>query len=243
VVGRLPELPVRVHWSPTTANGRAFEIRNDSLFLGPDQVCSGLDLEKDCVALVLRRVLMARSPRVDAGYPAGRLPLRAPASCCASLADIMLFLDDATRDAQISGLARAFMAIDWQRWHRHGRAAAGSASRIDPDYAIIRLAHAPDGVWREGEGLPIALEPETIRRLVTGDLAGAAAVAVRRLRVSGLRPVVQVLIGDPQRARRIAAALAFPITALDLARCADRVCKPFEAAEASDSTAHPTEAR
>ncbi|MFI5398997.1 MAG: type I-U CRISPR-associated protein Csx17 [Candidatus Binatia bacterium] len=243
LAGRSPELPVRRHWSPVTANGRGFEIRNDSVVLGPDVVCLGLDLEKDCAAMVMRRVVMASHRPKDASYPEGRLPLRA--FYCAGLDDLMLFLDGATRDTAILGLARAFMAIDWQKLGRQNYAAAAWAARIDADYAIIRLAHAPDGVLCGDERVPVGLDPETSRRLVAGDLPRAAAVAIRRLRASGLRPVLHILTGDAARGRRLTASLAFPITADDLARCADRVTKPFnlfESPEASDSAAYTTEA-
>ncbi len=236
------EIPVRVHWSPVTANGRGFDVRNDALVLGPDQVCSGLDLAKDCVSMVTRRVMMAGRRARDARYPEGSLPLRAPRSCCASLADVMLFLDGATNDRQILGLARALMALDWASSRREPQFDQERSSRIDADYALIRLAHAPDGVLRGTERVVVALDPETSRRLVAGDLAGAGAVAIRRLRASGLRPVVHVLAGDATRARRIAASLAFPIAATDLARCADRVTKPFEARETSDSSPPSMEA-
>jgi CRISPR-associated protein Csx17 len=184
--------------------------------------------------MVMRRVMVASNRPKGAGYPEGRLPLRA--SCSVSLADVMRFLDGATHDAHILALARAFMAIDWKRWNRESLAGVADADRIDPDYAVFRLAHAPDGVLRGGERVLIGLDPETSHRLVSGDLPGAAAVALRRLRASGLRPVVRVLTGDATRARRLAASLAFPIRAVDVARCADRVTKPFEATEVSKVT-------
>ena len=58
----------------------------------------------------------------------------------------------------------------------------------------------------------IPCDPAMLRRLHTGDAAEAVAIALRRLRASGIRPPLQVATTDVQTARRWAAALVFPIT-------------------------------
>jgi CRISPR-associated protein Csx17 len=68
----------------------------------------------------------------------------------------------------------------------------------------------------------IATEPAMVRRLASGDAAGAVELALRRLRASGLRPPLVAAIADPATARRWAAALAFPIAPAVAAAMTDR---------------------
>ncbi len=239
------QLPVRLHWSPVsngTLRPPRFELQGELLAAGSDLVGAGRDLERDCIAVVVRRVMLAARAPEGVALPDATLPLRAPNSCSASLADLMGFLDASTDDRKILFLARAFMAIGWREGAEEITFPRARVDRIDADFAVMRLAHAPDGVRRDHERVPIALDPEIARRLVAGDLSGAGGVALRRLRASGLRPVLRALAGDRTRSRRIVASLAFPLSTSAIALCADRVTKPYQAPEAAEPTASLTEA-
>ena len=67
-------------------------------------------------------------------------------------------------------------------------------------------------------------------RLARGDLATAVKLAVRRLNASGLRPHVTVGVADQAYARRLAAALVFPLNNGNAARLARRLLRPHFAA-------------
>lgn len=66
--------------------------------------------------------------------------------------------------------------------------------------------------------------PGLYRRLAAGDCLGATKLAVQRLRASGFRLRVKPLYESPERTRRIAAALAFPITEEDSQTLLNHVC-------------------
>jgi len=230
--------PVREHWSPVGKDGRRFAASASGLAIGPEVVCGGLDLERDCIALVRRRVMHARAGwRADeARLEVDNMPLVAAPGCTASLADLDAFLRFATDDARILGLARALMALNWERWAQgpwarvpHLREDAGAL------HAILRLVHLPGPLRRGADSILIAIDPEVVPRLAAGDLSGAVAIALRRLRASGLRSVVREVAGDARLARRLAASLAFPIPARDVDRCADLVTKPYLADAGSAS--------
>ena len=60
--------------------------------------------------------------------------------------------------------------------------------------------------------------PELLRKLASGDSEAAIKLALKRLRASGLNPIQNVAPEPEDRTRRIAAALAFPISAKDTAQ-------------------------
>jgi CRISPR-associated protein Csx17 len=228
--------PVREHWTPLDGSGLRFASDAKSIAIGPDVVCTGVDLERDCVALVRRRVLRARSAwKAEEGRPRPleeALPLVAPWACSARLRDIDAFLSRATDDARVLGLARAFMAVRWREWGDEPLERGGDPPPPNALHAIFRLVHLPHGLLRGDDQVPITVDPEVVARLAAGNLAAAASTALRRLRASGLRPVVRAIAGDAALARRLAASLAFALHPTDVARAADAVTKPY-AVEAS----------
>jgi hypothetical protein len=117
------------------------------------------------------------------------------------------------------------MAVTWWTLDRP-RLESPAAVGVDAAYAVARIAHLSEPLNR-GVRVTVALDPEPIARLAAGDLPGSIALCLRRLRASGLSPMVRLVAGDARRARRLAASLAFPIRAADAAWCADLVTKPF----------------
>ncbi|MBL8716430.1 MAG: type I-U CRISPR-associated protein Csx17 [Myxococcales bacterium] len=225
-------LNVRAHWMPVdrsraprfahASRGAArFATDGGGLASDPDVVCGGDDLERDCIRLVRRRVQLAP------GLAARGLGLLGARGAEASLGDVAAFLAGQVDDARVLALARPLMAIQWWEHELPSlTAAVGAATDVlDAAYAVARLAHLSSPLSR-GEPLTIPLDPEPVARFAAGDLAGALEVCLRRLRASGLRPLVRHLVGDARAARRLAASLAFPIRPTDLRRCADFVTKP-----------------
>jgi CRISPR-associated protein Csx17 len=227
---------VRAHWIPLDRSRAARRAHGDrrparfatlarGLLDDPDVVCKGEDLERDCIALVRRRVQIA--PTLST-RDLGVAPTPATA---ASLADVAAFLTGRVDDDRILSLARPLMAIAW--WEKERPVLRKpSCEELDATYAVIRVAHASGSLDRR-EPLTIRLDPEPIARLAAGDLAAAIAVCLRRLRASGLSPTIRVVGGSERYARRLAASLAFSIHAGDLSRCVDLVTKPFEFEESN----------
>ena len=227
--------PVREHWSPVEESDRRFATNATGIDIGPDVVCMGVDLERDCVALVQRRVLRARFPwraqNGAAASPEQVLPLAAPWACSARLADIDAFLSRRIDDARLIGLARALMAVRWADWGGDALPRSISSHRPDALFAIFRLVHLPHGLRRGQEVVSIAVDPEVVTRLAVGDLHGAARIALGRLRASGLRPVMRSVAGNPAVAKRLCASLAFALHSDDITRAADTITKPYELEE------------
>ncbi|MBI2393744.1 MAG: type I-U CRISPR-associated protein Csx17 [Deltaproteobacteria bacterium] len=227
-------LNVRAHWMPLdrsraprlthAARGPArFATDGGGLANDPDVVCGGHDLERDCIDLVRRRVQLAP------GLATRGLGLSGACGAEAPLGDVTAFLAGLVDDRRLLALGRPLMAIAW--WQRDlPRLDAPTSVSIDAAYAVARLVHLSKPLERR-EPLTIPLDPEPIARLAAGDLAGALAIALRRLRASGLRPRVRHLVGNERDARRLAASLAFPVRASDVCRCADFVTKPQDLEE------------
>jgi CRISPR-associated protein Csx17 len=212
---------IRAHWLPvdhaTGARGSGrFAIAGSTLKSDPDVVCRGHDLERDCLALVRRRVQMAGA------LEARMFGLAGTEGYEANTDDVMSFLDGAVDGRRVMRLARALMAV---RWEARRAARHQQSMSIDPAYAILRLAHfdeAPAG----GSDACVRLDPEPVARLAAGDLQGAVEVCLRRLRASGLVPKLRVVVADRERVRRLLASLAFPIPSHAVTRCRTLVTKP-----------------
>jgi CRISPR-associated protein Csx17 len=78
-------------------------------------------------------------------------------------------------------------------------------------YALLKLCHHPARRGNE----PVPLDPRILHRAMNGDGEAACALAVRRLRASGLHPLVKSIPVRGDVARRTAAAVLFPISPRD----------------------------
>ncbi|MEB2313259.1 MAG: type I-U CRISPR-associated protein Csx17 [Polyangiaceae bacterium] len=208
--------PARAHVLPIDAKridryatGADARLLND-----PRVVMNGREPMSDLIALVERRLVEAsqRSTRT--------LPLASPSGAGARFGDLACFLEARIDAERVLALGQALMALDWRR-ARPSRSSAGGA-RLDEGWEAVRLCLLPFPV----RGQAIAAEPAMVRRLAAGDVTGAVALALRRLRASGLRPPVVAATADPLTARRWAAALAFPIDPAVAEAMADRFENP-----------------
>lgn len=204
-------LPIdpKKHWAYSI--GADKRLTND-----PRVVMTGRDPLGDLIALVERRL-------VEASQRGSRtLPLVAAYGAGARLDDLARFLVGEVDMERVVALGRALMALDWgrvrlPRVHVHSR-----GDRPDEAWEAVRMCALPFPVRER----TVVTEPAMVRRLASGDAAGAVELALRRLRASGFRPPLAAAVADPATARRWAAALAFPIDPLVAAAMADRFLNP-----------------
>ena len=198
-----PQDPIRHHWLPLEMGARRFREKDKRLLRDSRVVIGGRDAITDCAALVERRLIEAaqRGQR--------RLPLMAARWCEAHPADLGVLVAGGVDMGRVSALARAFMAVRWDRWRPATPPAVPAGAWPDEAWSALRLACLP---WPLDDDRTIPADDALIRRLISGDGATAVEVALRRLRSAGLRPPIQGAFADPLTARLWAAALAFPVS-------------------------------
>jgi CRISPR-associated protein Csx17 len=249
--------PVRGHFMPLGNRGQ-FKVAQESLANDTDVVCKGHDVIRDAMHLIQRRILQARQGKAD------RLPLMPVGGTEASPADVLTFINGELDQKKIIVIARPLMALDWQagRVSSEVRQRLELPSSQDDSralgalalYGVFRLCHhwddvlvpvrstAPDRASIERRGdrtvpAEIRLQPNIFQRLAHGDLKTAISLAIRRLTVHGLRPnLTRAIDGSKSKdlARRIAAALAFPVSAEHTSRLAARLTRPSLGDETRD---------
>ena len=194
--------PVRGHFLPLDERGRlAVQGAGLSPRVSHDpRVVASAAPEDVLLGLVERRIVESERGA------ARRLPLVAAPGLGASLSDVAAFIEGGVDASFVLRLARAFAAVDI-RGPLHLRAAHGAVS--EDAWLVLRIAHlgAP---LADGRSVPV--DPAIIRRLRSGDAAGALTLAMRRLRAAGFALPIVCGTADPTRARRWGAALAFPIS-------------------------------
>lgn len=208
----------RRHWLPLdkkqpwrfTTSGAGSQMR---LAFGPEAVIRGRSGIADAIALVERRLIEA-SQRGER-----RLPLVAARKTSAQSSDLAAWIAGEVDADRTLTLARALMALDGKAWARQpalpspseiGAGGEGAPAPYPDDaWMVLRLALLP---WPLADGRRINTDPAIFRRLASGDVASAVEIALRRLRVAGIRTAVRAASVTPETARLWAAALAFPIS-------------------------------
>jgi len=188
---------VRRHWV-TLEKGRFKDARTD-------RVMQGRNGRDDAIAVVARRLVEVdqRGER--------RLPLEPGFGIAASPHDLASLLAGEVDLNRCLALARTLMALD-------SRACVRAPPRLrsipyhdwpDDAWLAIRLALMPHSLV---DGRHAGCDPAILRRLVSGNIAGAFALARRRLRAAGIDCGVRMAAGTPEQAYLYAAALVFPIS-------------------------------
>jgi CRISPR-associated protein Csb1 len=193
---------VRAHALPLDPNRDwSYAIGADNrLVKDPRVVMTGRDPLGDLIALVERRV-------VEASRLGSRtLPLVARSGAGARLGDLARFLAGEVDVERVVALGRALMAVAWKRARLPSERVNPYDDRPDEAWEALRLCALPFPVRDRA----IATEPAMVRRLATGDTAGAVEVALRRLRASGLRPPLVSAVADATTARRSRRAVGPP---------------------------------
>ncbi len=200
-------------------------------------VWNSADLCANLAAVLDRRVM-------DGGRNGcADLPLKSPSA--ASTASIMAFLRGELDDRKIEDLMWGLLLID--RDSRRGFEERGTdatdaqSASLSPLYALLKMLFLPRPLlasrsangavhWRlanpHEDGIRIRPEPAILALLRAGRVGEAAAIAMRRLRASGLNPLPHRRSGGPSRdsvwrevrmspreGHRLAAALLIPIRA------------------------------
>lgn len=180
---------VRRHFLPLNKFGRLDSIGSTSV------VCFGRDFISDAIAFLDRRLIEAASDASHAFDQYSPFP--------ASLADISAFIQGSLNESRLLALSRAFMALATKACQTASLPAIYSGFAED-GYALFRLCLAPRH-WK----IPIPPRADIFRRLASGDIAFASRAAARHLRAHGVASPIEIVAGD---ARRLAAALAFPLS-------------------------------
>lgn len=207
---------VRFNCLPLEGDSRWPKYRQSDkrLLRDPRVVVTGRDSLADSVAIVERRL-------VEAGQRAQRrLPLNSALGCSARLADLAAFVEGRLDVDRVFNLARAYMSIDWRRFSpkRHLPPSVNNDDLPPEGWMALRLSCLPWPILNRSQ---IPVEPSMIRRLQSGDAAGAVDIAIRRLRGAGLAVPFASATCSQDAGLLWAAALAFPISRFSAERCAE----------------------
>jgi len=145
----------------------------------------------------------------------------------AALDDVVGWINGSVHDERIEAIARGLSLVDLSQSFR---LPPSPNLPIPVAYSLTAIVHrrqlkqeacqkvfGRDILGKEVMTLPRV--PALLAKLATGDCYTATQLAIRRLSASGLNPAVTESLYEPSdRTLRIASALAFPISDLDLAR-------------------------
>jgi CRISPR-associated protein Csx17 len=190
-------------------------------------VWSSAELAENLARILERRVM-------DAGRKGCRaLPIASAQP--ASLQGVALFLSGSTDDARIAELLWGLCTVDAsERLSLSSERQLPACSPLPGAYALLKLLHLPEPIrTRRGE-VQVRPEPSVLSLLRGNRVGDACAIAVRRLRASGLVPMgcyaANGTCGDwatPEiDGPRLAAALLIPVSRADAHRLADLVVRP-----------------
>jgi CRISPR-associated protein Csx17 len=195
--------PVRHHWLPLQRGARRFAENDKRLALDPRVVMTGRSASSDFAAIVERRLIEA----TQAGQRA--LPLVARWGYEAEPSDLLQMLEGSVDVDRISALARALMALRWNRVPAKRSISGRQEASLPEAWVALRLTSLPWPI----EDRPIPVEIAMFRRLRSGDGTGAVEIALRRLRAVGCRPPLQAGFVNEATASLWAASLVFPVGA------------------------------
>jgi CRISPR-associated protein Csx17 len=194
-----------------------FSASSDALHDDPRVLWTGGDLARDLVAIVQRRIMEGRRAGFDG------IPLEG--ATCASVDDVVDFVEGRVDDARVARLSRGFMAV------RPAPMLILDSRRPLPLYALFRAANL-DASERTRRALPSGVrarcDGQTVRLLAAGRIDEAAQTAIARLGAMGFRPKLRRVCGDSRLALRLAASLAFPIGPDGVRRVLAACTRPFD---------------
>lgn len=140
----------------------------------------------------------------------------------ANLSDINQWILGNIDEERVEAIARglALTKIDWKCTQKINQTDISKFDFIPISYGILKLVHHRKIESRE---LTLKKEPSLLPLLTAGDSFRATQLAIRRLKISGLPPLIANPIDEPQ-IERIAAALAFPINSVSIDRLIRKFC-------------------
>ncbi len=141
--------------------------------------------------------------REDIDWERGRTSRASIVAERCSLSDIAAFIDARVDDALVERWARAFTLLA-----EPTPPLSLSPLELPPvAYALLAVVHS-----RSLGGEVIPRVPSMLSRATSGDAVAATEAAARRLTAAGAQLGFRKLVEPPARTRRIAAALAFPVS-------------------------------
>lgn len=179
---------------------------------------------EDNLASILKRRAMEAIQRGTIAPDGATVVFPLESLTYAKLADVNEFLAGHTDDMRLSALFRGLLLIDWDASEPRSLLRVSEVSDEIPSaaFALLKLCHVPFQV-REAY---VRLDPAISQLACSGRLNDATNLAHRRLRGSGLSPAGKLDAGGNPTARRLAAALMFPLGSSEIGRLADSVLKP-----------------
>jgi CRISPR-associated protein Csx17 len=198
-----PEFDLAASLASTGIRGRLVRWSANDPYHWQEQADCGMvwgerSLDSNLVALV-RRIEVEDS---QLNSQAGGSPKRA-----ASLRAIDAFLLRETDDTRLEALLRGLSLVAPEPRHRVGDQLNRFAGQCCYAYAVAKLIIDRTPI----PGIILPQTPGLVAKLARGDVAGAVALASRRLRGAGLKARTSVIHEPSSRGLRIAAALSFPL--------------------------------
>ena len=240
-------LYLRQHMEPVH-RAKAFFAWDD--VPGNDVVWQEGDMVGRLLSMLQRRMLrVQRSGK--SGWP-DSTPLfvnRDYQPLAANLDDIAAFIADEIDETLLADLLWGLSALDWDKlWKKKSGTVATEDESVEAEeqpeedaaddsydkkawperiapsafYALMRCCMR----YARTKDDAIPLDPAFVRHAASGDGARASRQAVRRLRGSGLAPLVKELPVSGELSRRSAAALLFPISPWDFYTLERSILKP-----------------
>jgi CRISPR-associated protein Csx17 len=180
-------------------------------------VWSSADLSTNLAAVLDRRVM-------DAGRK-GCLSLPLGFRWPASLEAISRFLVGDVDEERLENLLWGLLLVDHSKKYPHlARPRVDDAQPLPRAYALLKLLFLPHPFGTSNGEVVVKPEPAVLALVRTGRVGEACVLAVRRLRASGLVPMPHMSgrrkvrddewegVADTVNARRLGAALLFPVS-------------------------------
>jgi CRISPR-associated protein Csx17 len=146
------------------------------------------------------------------------------------LEDIVAFIAGRVNMDQFSKILWGLILLDWSGIKSHRFSADPSEVELWPGaaYGLLKLCFSGKLSYGAVASVDIPLVPAIHHRGASGDGAGAVSLAARRLRASGLSPVVETVGVKGSLSRRLAASILFPISSRAITTMAGRVIRRSE---------------
>lgn len=195
---------------------------------GRDVVWAEGDLIGSLSHVLERRLLPAEDTVERARLDSGGLAV--------DLGDVTDFIEGRVDDRLLDDLVWGCALLDWAAIETRTSPLASRPAAHEPwpgaFYSLLALCFAGAPV----RGIEVPVVPTIHRLAASGRSAEASQQAARRLRASGLAPLVPLVSVPGHLARRVAAALVFPLGPESIERLARRVLQREEADTAATSS-------
>lgn len=159
---------------------------------------TGLDLSARLASVLDRRVQTADAAEVGSNPLGG--------ACEIDPGDATLFIEGSVDDELIENLLFAFLVLDWADF----TSPKHSSAEVLPAFAVLKCLFLPGEINRGGERKRLVADRRVLSLLAAGSVEEAADIAVKRLRIAGLRPLNVSYTGGID-SRRLAASLMIPV--------------------------------